>query len=76
MSTETTDPLLTADQVCNLLGGVSRTWLNDHAAGRRRPFIPCVQMGKVRRYRAEALRVFIEQCSALAEQQSRKARAA
>ena len=66
------DNLLTASEVCAMLGGVSRAWLNDHAAGRRRPYMPAVQMGKVRRYRREDVTAFVEDCLRIAGEKPRE----
>ncbi len=58
--------LLTARQVAEWLG-VSMPWVMQHAAGRRRPHLPSLKMGKVIRFRREAVEKFLDECDRLAE---------
>jgi len=53
--------LLTVDEVMRWLG-VSRSWVIDHANGRRRPFLPSVKLGKCRRFEPAAVARFIDEC--------------
>jgi excisionase family DNA binding protein len=55
------EKLLTPKQVAEWLE-VSRGWVLDHASGRRRPPLPSVKLGKVVRFRAEAVEQFISGC--------------
>lgn len=49
--------LLTAEEVARMLD-VSTAWVYDHA-GRKRPFIPVVRLGKAVRFRPEDIDQFI-----------------
>jgi hypothetical protein len=69
-------PLLEPDEVCRLLGGVSRAWLNDHASGRRSPIIPSVGLGRIRRFRPEDVTQFIEDCRCYGNKPAARGRAA
>jgi excisionase family DNA binding protein len=53
--------LLTAKQVAARLQ-VSRAWVLDHAAGRCRPVIPSLKLGKSVRFRSEDVDAFLERC--------------
>src|ERR1035441_10799314 len=44
--------LLTVADICRTLG-VSRAWVIEHSNGRRRPVLPSIKLGKVRRFRSE-----------------------
>jgi excisionase family DNA binding protein len=52
-----TGPLLTADQVAELLG-VPKTWVYEQS---RKGRIPTVTLGRYRRYRLEAVEAWIEE---------------
>ena len=52
-----TGPLLTADQVAELLG-VPRSWVYEQS---RKGRIPTVTLGRYRRYRLEAVEAWIEE---------------
>jgi hypothetical protein len=58
--------LLTTDEVKHHLG-VSRSWVIDHANGRRRPILPSVKLGKCRRFEPAAVARFIEECRRIGE---------
>jgi predicted DNA-binding transcriptional regulator AlpA len=58
--------LLTTDEVKHRLG-VSRSWVIDHANGRRRPILPSVKLGKCRRFEPAAIARFIEECRRIGE---------
>jgi predicted DNA-binding transcriptional regulator AlpA len=45
----TTTRLLTVSEVACWLA-VSPSWVRDHAAGRRRPALPCIKLGKSLRF--------------------------
>jgi len=66
MELPSAEHLLTANQVKNRLG-VSRSWVIDHANGRRRPILPSVKLGKCRRFEPGALARFIEECRRIGE---------
>lgn len=55
-------PLLTADQVAELLG-VRTSWVYEQS---RRGRIPTVTLGRYRRYRSEAIASWLEQLEASA----------
>ena len=46
--------LLTAADVARWLQ-VSRAWVSQHACGKRRPKIPSIKIGKVRRFEQEKI---------------------
>jgi len=48
--------------------GVSCSWVNDHANGRRRPYLPSVKLGKCRRFEPSSVARFIEECRRLGQQ--------
>src|SRR6266705_2724927 len=53
--------LLTVADVCRRLG-VSRAWVIEHSNGRRRPVLPSIKLGKVRRFDPTDLASFIDDC--------------
>ena len=53
--------LLTVADICRKLG-VSRAWVIEHSNGRRRPVIPSIKLGKVRRFDPTELEGFIDDC--------------
>jgi hypothetical protein len=59
--------LLTGKEVSQRLG-VSCSWVNDHANGRRRPYLPSIKLGKCRRFEPSAVARFIEECRRLGRQ--------
>jgi predicted DNA-binding transcriptional regulator AlpA len=61
--------LLTTNEVKHRLG-VSRSWVIDHANGRRRPILPSVKLGKCRRFEPAAVARFIEECRRIGEARS------
>lgn len=54
--------LLTPKEVADWLA-VSPAWVLDHASGRRRPYLPCVKLGKAVRFRREDVEAFIRECA-------------
>lgn len=50
--------LMTVAEVAELLQ-MSPAWVRQHAAGDRRPFIPCVRMGKAMRFDPDEIAEFI-----------------
>jgi excisionase family DNA binding protein len=56
-----TDPdrLLTINDVAEWLG-VSKAWVYDHVT-RKRPFLPCVRLGEITRFRRAEIERFIEE---------------
>ncbi|MDQ6759366.1 MAG: helix-turn-helix domain-containing protein [Acidobacteriota bacterium] len=46
--------LLTVAEVAQWLA-VSPSWVRDHAAGRRRPGLPCIRLGRSLRFREDDL---------------------
>ena len=54
-------PLMDAIQVGQWLG-VSRSWVLDHARGRRRPVLPSVKLGKSVRFRPADVEGFVREC--------------
>jgi hypothetical protein len=57
--------LLTVDEVAAILR-VKKKWVYDHADGRRRPKLPCYEIGsggrKIRRFSPEQIKEFLVQC--------------
>ncbi len=53
--------LLTVADICRKLG-VSRAWVIEHSNGRRRPVLPSIKLGKVRRFDPTELETFINDC--------------
>jgi len=53
--------LLTVADICKKLG-VSRAWVIEHSNGRRRPVLPSIKLGKVRRFDPNELARFIDDC--------------
>ena len=53
--------LLTVADICKKLG-VSRAWVIEHSNGRRRPVLPSIKLGKVRRFDPIDLVSFIDDC--------------
>ena len=56
------DRLLTIAEVSEHLR-VSRSWVTDHANGRRRPYLPSVKLGKLRRFERAVVESFLKECS-------------
>jgi excisionase family DNA binding protein len=56
----TGNPLLTVDQVAQLLG-VSSAWVYQHSCGARRPSLPSVKLGRAVRFRPELLEQFVRE---------------
>jgi predicted DNA-binding transcriptional regulator AlpA len=54
--------LLTVQEVADMLQ-LSCGWVRDHAAGRRRPVLPSVKLGKSVRFRLEGVLRFIDECT-------------
>ena len=56
-----TDPdrLLTINEVAEWLG-VSKAWVYDHAT-RKKPFLPCVRLGEITRFRRTEIESFIQE---------------
>jgi predicted DNA-binding transcriptional regulator AlpA len=57
--TMTTTKLLIVPEVARWLA-VSRSWVRDHATGRRRPLLPCVKLGKSLRFEPSVLAEWLE----------------
>jgi excisionase family DNA binding protein len=59
-SLQRSDPrrLLTINEVAEWLG-VSRAWVYDHVT-RKKPFLPCVRLGEITRFRAAEIERFIQ----------------
>jgi len=55
-----TDPdrLLTINDVAEWLG-VSKAWVYDHVT-RKKPFLPCVRLGEITRFRRTEIETFIQ----------------
>jgi excisionase family DNA binding protein len=55
-----TDPdrLLTINEVAEWLG-VSKAWVYDHST-RKKPFLPCVRLGEITRFRRAEIESFIQ----------------
>jgi excisionase family DNA binding protein len=53
------DRLLTTNEVAEWLG-VSRAWVYDHAT-RKKPFLPCVRLGEITRFRRAEIERFIQE---------------
>jgi excisionase family DNA binding protein len=53
------DRLLTIKEVAEWLG-VSNAWVYDHAT-RKKPFLPCVRLGELTRFRREEIERFIQE---------------
>lgn len=54
--------LCSAKQVAEWLG-TSQAWVLAHANGNRKPVLPSVKMGKMVRFRSDAVQQFIEECT-------------
>jgi len=54
-----TEQLLTIRDVATWLG-VSKGWVYDHTT-RKRPFLPCIRLGEMTRFRRDDIRKFIEE---------------
>ena len=65
-------PLLRAEDVARRLG-VSKAWVMDHAAGRRRPFLPSLKLGRAVRFEPAAVDRFIEECRRVVTEKGRRA---
>lgn len=64
--------LLSVADVCNALG-VSRAWVMEHSNGRRRPVLPSIKLGKVRRFDPVDLERFIGDCRRIGQTRVRSA---
>ena len=53
------DRLLTINEVAEWLG-VSKAWVYDHAT-RKKPFLPCVRLGEITRFRRAEIESFIQE---------------
>ena len=53
------DRLLTTNEVAEWLG-VSKAWVYDHAT-RKKPFLPCVRLGEITRFRRAEIERFIQE---------------
>jgi excisionase family DNA binding protein len=53
------DRLLTTNEVAEWLG-VSKAWVYDHAT-RKKPFLPCVRLGEITRFRRAEIESFIQE---------------
>ena len=51
--------LLTINEVAEWLG-VSKAWVYDHAT-RKKPFLPCVRLGEITRFRRAEIESFIQE---------------
>jgi excisionase family DNA binding protein len=51
--------LLTIDDVARWLG-VSKAWVYDHTT-RKKPFLPCVRLGEMTRFRQSEVEIFIQE---------------
>jgi excisionase family DNA binding protein len=60
-SQQSTEPhrLLTINDVAEWLG-VSKAWVYDHVT-RKRPFLPCVRLGEITRFRRAEIERFIQE---------------
>jgi hypothetical protein len=67
--------LLTADDVAARFQ-LSRHWVLDHAAGRRRPFLPSLKVGRSVRFEPDAVEQFVVDFRRLAEDIRERGRAA
>ena len=57
--TASSERLLTVEDVACWLG-VSKGWIYDHTT-RKKPFLPCVRMGEVTRFRSTDVEAFIRE---------------
>jgi hypothetical protein len=64
--------LLTVADICKQLG-VSRAWVIEHSNGRRRPVLPSIKLGKVRRFDPTDLQSFIDDCRRIGQTRVRSA---
>jgi hypothetical protein len=62
--------LLTVADICKKLG-VSRAWVIEHSNGRRRPVLPSIKLGKVRRFDPNELASFIDDCRRVGQTRGR-----
>ena len=53
------DRLLSTNEVAEWLG-VSKAWVYDHAT-RKKPFLPCVRLGEITRFRRAEIESFIQE---------------
>jgi excisionase family DNA binding protein len=67
--------LLTAEQVAAYLQ-VSKYWVLDHAAGRRRPHLPSIKLGRKVRFEACTVDRFVADCRRMESEFRKKGRAA
>ena len=63
--------LLTVADICRKLG-VSRAWVIEHSSGRRRPVLPSIKLGKVRRFDPLDLSSFIDDCRRIGQIRAEK----
>jgi excisionase family DNA binding protein len=54
------EQLLSISEVSGWLG-VSESWIRDHAAKRRRPYLPAYKMGKTLKFRRSDIERFLEE---------------
>ena len=66
------DRLLTVTETAQWFT-VSPAWIRDHSSGRRRPLLPSIQLGKLRRFRSGDVQAFIEECARFAPQRGQAA---
>jgi predicted DNA-binding transcriptional regulator AlpA len=64
--------LLTVADICRRLG-VSRAWVIEHSNGRRRPVLPSIKLGKVRRYDPLDVAAFIDDCRRIGQSKASSA---
>jgi hypothetical protein len=64
--------LLTVADICRKLS-VSRAWVIEHSNGRRRPVLPSIKLGKVRRFDPTELEGFIDDCRRIGQTKVRNA---
>jgi predicted DNA-binding transcriptional regulator AlpA len=55
------DTLITASDVAKICGA-SKSWVLDHASGRRKPVIPRHKIGKLVRFSLADVNAFLERC--------------
>ena len=58
LAIEKRERLLTVAELADWLG-VSKAWVYDHIT-RKRPFLPCLRLGEMTRFRREDIELFIE----------------
>jgi excisionase family DNA binding protein len=60
------DKLLTVAEVAEWLS-MKPSWVREHARKRRRPYLPCVDLGRVMRFRKADIEEFIQECRTVIE---------